>query len=133
VSTKVAVFWVVAPCSLVEVYQRFRGPCCLHPPTSTRLHTLTMEAARTSKTLANFCQTTRRYNPEDSHLLFLRLSVAIAAIRCCTMTMRVVHSSIVSLPAMSPLRVNQSPDITGLPDRYQTCYLFPFSATTIWK
>jgi hypothetical protein len=29
VSTKMAVFWVVAPCSLVEVYQRFRGPCCL--------------------------------------------------------------------------------------------------------
>jgi hypothetical protein len=24
------VFWVVAPCSLVEVYKRFRGPCCLH-------------------------------------------------------------------------------------------------------
>jgi hypothetical protein len=30
VSTKMAVFWVVAPCSLVEVYQRFRGPWCLH-------------------------------------------------------------------------------------------------------
>jgi hypothetical protein len=30
VSTKMAVFWVVAPYSLVEVYQRFRGPCCLH-------------------------------------------------------------------------------------------------------
>jgi hypothetical protein len=30
VSTKMAVLWVVAPCSLVEVYQRFRGPCCLH-------------------------------------------------------------------------------------------------------
>jgi hypothetical protein len=27
---KMAVFWVVAPCSLLEVYQRFRGPCCLH-------------------------------------------------------------------------------------------------------
>jgi hypothetical protein len=27
---KMAVFWVVAPCSLVELYQRFRGPCCLH-------------------------------------------------------------------------------------------------------
>jgi hypothetical protein len=25
-----AVFWVVAPCSLVEGFQRFRGPCCLH-------------------------------------------------------------------------------------------------------
>jgi hypothetical protein len=30
VSTKMAVFWVVAPCSLLEVYERFRGPCCLH-------------------------------------------------------------------------------------------------------
>jgi hypothetical protein len=30
VSTKMAVFWVVAPWSLIEVYQRFRGPCCLH-------------------------------------------------------------------------------------------------------
>jgi hypothetical protein len=28
--TKIAVFWVVAPCSLVEEYQRFRGPCRLH-------------------------------------------------------------------------------------------------------
>jgi hypothetical protein len=27
---KMAVFWVVAPFSLVELYQRFRGPCCLH-------------------------------------------------------------------------------------------------------
>jgi hypothetical protein len=27
-----------------------------------------MEAARTSETLVNFYQTTRRYNPEDSHL-----------------------------------------------------------------
>jgi hypothetical protein len=25
-----AVFWFVAPCSLVEVYHHFRGPCCLH-------------------------------------------------------------------------------------------------------
>jgi hypothetical protein len=30
VITKMTVFWVVAPCSLVEVTQRFRGPCCLH-------------------------------------------------------------------------------------------------------
>jgi hypothetical protein len=30
VSTKMAVFWVLAPCSLAEVYQRFRGPCCLY-------------------------------------------------------------------------------------------------------
>jgi hypothetical protein len=28
--TLMTVFWAAAPCSLVEVYQRFRGPCCLH-------------------------------------------------------------------------------------------------------
>jgi hypothetical protein len=27
---KKAVFWVVAPRSLVEVYRHFRGACCLH-------------------------------------------------------------------------------------------------------
>jgi hypothetical protein len=27
---KMAVFWVVAPCILVEVYRLFRGTCCLH-------------------------------------------------------------------------------------------------------
>jgi hypothetical protein len=32
---------------------------------------LMMEAARTSETLVNFYQTTRRYNPEDSHLLVI--------------------------------------------------------------
>jgi hypothetical protein len=26
---KMAVFWVVAPCSLAEVYRSFRGACCL--------------------------------------------------------------------------------------------------------
>jgi hypothetical protein len=56
VSTKMAVFWVVAPCVLVEVYQRFSGIA------------LMMEAARTSETLVNFYQNTRRYNPDDSHL-----------------------------------------------------------------
>jgi hypothetical protein len=30
-----------------------------------------MEAARTSETLVNFYQTTRRYNPEDSHVYSL--------------------------------------------------------------
>jgi hypothetical protein len=27
---EMTVFWVVAPCSLVEVYRRLRGACCLH-------------------------------------------------------------------------------------------------------
>jgi hypothetical protein len=42
-----AVFWVVAPSSLVEVYRRFGGACCLHHQGDR--------------------QTTRRNNPEDSH------------------------------------------------------------------
>jgi hypothetical protein len=58
-STKMAVFWVVAPCIMVGVYQRFRSPCCLHHQG---------DECQNSETLVNFYQTTRRYNPEDSHL-----------------------------------------------------------------
>jgi hypothetical protein len=42
----IAVFWVVTPCSLAEVYQRFRGPCCLHhqgDDSSARLHGATTQ------------------------------------------------------------------------------------------
>jgi hypothetical protein len=62
-SIKMAVFRVVALCSLVEVYRR----CCLHH-TDHALIALMMKAASTSETLVNYYQTTRRYNPEDSHL-----------------------------------------------------------------
>jgi hypothetical protein len=30
IKMKMAVFWVVAPCNLVEGYRRLRGACCLH-------------------------------------------------------------------------------------------------------
>jgi hypothetical protein len=33
---KMAVLWVTAPCSLVEVYRRFRGACCPHRPRRCR-------------------------------------------------------------------------------------------------
>jgi hypothetical protein len=55
VSMKIPVFWVVVPCS--------------------RAIALMMEAARTSETLVNFYQTTRRYNPEDSNLRTIFSSV----------------------------------------------------------
>jgi hypothetical protein len=45
-------FWGVAPRSLEEVYQRFRGACCLHH--------------QVPETSVNF--TTRRNITEDSHL-----------------------------------------------------------------
>jgi hypothetical protein len=38
---------------------------------------LMMEAARISETLVNFYQTTRRYNPEDSHLCSFCFSLAV--------------------------------------------------------
>jgi hypothetical protein len=53
---KMAVFWVVASCSLVEVYKRFCGACCLHH-------------RGTSETAVNVYHSTRQNNPEDSHLL----------------------------------------------------------------
>jgi hypothetical protein len=43
---EVTVFWVIATCSLVEVYQRFIGPCCLHHQGD--------EAASTSETSVDF-------------------------------------------------------------------------------
>jgi hypothetical protein len=59
-----AVFWLALLCGLVEVYGRFKGTCCcLHHGDAVM-----MEAAITSETSLNFYQTTRRYNPEDSHL-----------------------------------------------------------------
>jgi hypothetical protein len=50
-NVKMAVFWVVAPC-------KPRG----------LLIALMMEAASISETSVNIYQTTRRNNPEDSHL-----------------------------------------------------------------
>jgi hypothetical protein len=60
-----AVFWDVAPCSLVEVYRRFRGAYCLHLQV---VITLMMEAASTFETSINFYQTTRCNIPEDGNL-----------------------------------------------------------------
>jgi hypothetical protein len=48
------VLWVVAPCSLADVYRRFRGAYCLH-------RHLVKEAVTPSETLVSFCQTTRRH------------------------------------------------------------------------
>jgi hypothetical protein len=48
-----AVFWVAAPCSLVEVHRRFRHAYCLHHQGDESLVS---------------DQTTRRTIPEGSHL-----------------------------------------------------------------
>jgi hypothetical protein len=58
---KMALFWVVVLCSLVEVYHNFRGVCFLS-------HRVIMDAASTIETFVNFYQTTWHNNPEDSHL-----------------------------------------------------------------
>jgi hypothetical protein len=56
---KIAVFWVVAPCSLVEVYQRFRGPCCLHH-----------QGATTQKTAIFILTAVRTSNPTYARCLY---------------------------------------------------------------
>jgi hypothetical protein len=66
VGTKMAVFWVVAPCSLVEIYNISEDLAA--SIIRAIIITLKMEAARSSETLVNFYQTTWRHNPEDSHL-----------------------------------------------------------------
>jgi hypothetical protein len=68
-----AVFWIVAPCSLVEVYQ-------ISEVLALTI-ALMMEATRSSETLVNFYQTTRRYNPEDSHLSQMFFGLKYHALR----------------------------------------------------
>jgi hypothetical protein len=52
-SMKMAVFWVVAPRRLVEVYRRFRGACCLHHQGGT-YRPDNGGTSSTSKTSVNF-------------------------------------------------------------------------------
>jgi hypothetical protein len=56
ISLKMTVFWDAAPCSLAEIYRRFRGSYFLHHQND--------EAVSTSET----SKTTRRDIPKDSHL-----------------------------------------------------------------
>jgi hypothetical protein len=60
-------------CSLVDVYQRFRGTYCLHHQgdecvSHGSLLTVVMEGVRTSETSLNVYQTTRLNIPENSHV-----------------------------------------------------------------
>jgi hypothetical protein len=61
---KMAVFWVVVPCSLVK----FTNVSEVLVASIIRAMRAMVEAAKTSEMLVNFYQTTWCYNPEDSHL-----------------------------------------------------------------
>jgi hypothetical protein len=63
VSVKFRVFWDVAPCSHVQVYQRFRNAYYLHLQ-----YTLMMEAVCTSEMSVHLNVITWLYIPEDSKL-----------------------------------------------------------------
>jgi hypothetical protein len=60
-----AVFWVVASCSLVEVYRRFRGACCLHNQGDefTHLYCTRLHGAATQKTAIFILFAVRTSNP----------------------------------------------------------------------
>jgi hypothetical protein len=56
-----AVFWVVAPCSLIEVYQRFRRPYC--PPSSGRLPSASKDLWNVGKLLPDYTALQPRRQP----------------------------------------------------------------------
>jgi hypothetical protein len=73
-SMKMTVFWVVAPCSLVEVYQRFRGISCFHHQgwnaetsvnSSTRLQGATSQ--KTAIFTLNLYSVSKRENEFHTH------------------------------------------------------------------
>jgi hypothetical protein len=55
---KLTAFWVVAPCSLVQVYRRFRGASCLHLKDiiGRTIIALVIQAASASETSVDFHQ-----------------------------------------------------------------------------
>jgi hypothetical protein len=59
-SMKMTIFWDIAPCSLVEVTDVSK--------VLAAIIALMMEKTSTSETSVNFYQSTRRNNPEESHL-----------------------------------------------------------------
>jgi hypothetical protein len=66
---KMAVFWVVAPCNLVEIYQRFRCPRCLHHQGSS-VHT----ALQPRRQLSSYS------SPREPHILLRTCEVRAAGI-----------------------------------------------------
>jgi hypothetical protein len=92
-----AVFWVVAPCSLVEVFQRFRGSCCLHhllhgattqktavnvdPACGCWLRSAhMMETVCSSETLATQLTSTRRQHPEAGSTLTMNYRESLKSV-----------------------------------------------------
>jgi hypothetical protein len=130
---EMAIFWVVAPCSLAEVYRRFGGTCCLHHQFDLMVEAASTGWARgcdvfytvaygkpshprflsgTSETSVNVCRTTRRCNPEDGrHQEEYEWSVPITGTRDSLDTVR--HDTGPEVISGTRLANSVCPDIEG--------------------
>jgi hypothetical protein len=122
-STKMPVFWVIALCSLVEIYRLFRGTCCVIA--------LMMESASISETSVNFYQTTRRYNPDDSHLCTFLCLFRLLALQMCWRSCREckgliqLHANYKRTPHLHlSEQVSLSPDLCDQPTNQPEARLF---------
>jgi hypothetical protein len=91
---KMAVFWVVAPCSVPEVYQRFRGACCFHYQDA-----LMMETESTSETPVNSIRLHGTTTQKTA--IFI-----LAAVRTWNLTTWTWSHTTLSLQSISPDVVN---------------------------
>jgi hypothetical protein len=78
-SMMMVVFWVVAPCSLVEFYRRFKGACCLHHQGDARLH-----SATTQKTAIFINDFLSSWDKQQVYLkLYMTLSMLVFMVVLC--------------------------------------------------
>jgi hypothetical protein len=77
---EMAVFWVVAPCSLVEVYRRFGGASCLHHQGDRPDYTAITQKTAIFKTYL-FCLC---FLPNTNEIMVRCSVIALTKVECVT-------------------------------------------------
>jgi hypothetical protein len=118
---KMAVFWVVAPCSLVEVCQRFKGNCCLHHQWARQADLKFAPYSTVEELLSKVCT----YCRQDS----LHRRAARRKVCAHSKTRRITHAQVGFESAIRTGSVPYSAYVIGPQDSFLKLYLLLTTAT----